>query len=104
VWHCEASFLANLWQLATHRAETAHAGPRTEVWEVEGTTGYGAGLVRLLANHGLWVVELDSTQRQTRRHGAMSIRWMRGSRRIGLWGGFQSTILSASTVRSRAGL
>ena len=30
VWHCEASFLANLWQLAIYQGETTPAAPRTE--------------------------------------------------------------------------
>jgi hypothetical protein len=47
-----------------------HPGPR--VWAVEGTGGYGAGLARLLAAHGEWVVELDRPQRPARRHGAKS--------------------------------
>lgn len=47
-----------------------HPGPR--VWAVEGTGGYGAGLVRLLAECGEWVVELDRPQRPARRHGAKS--------------------------------
>lgn len=47
-----------------------HPGPR--VWAVEGTGGYGAGLVRLLAECGEWVVEPDRPQRPTRRHGAKS--------------------------------
>jgi transposase len=47
-----------------------HPGPR--VWAVEGTGGYGAGLVRLLAEGGEWVVELDRPQRPARRHGAKS--------------------------------
>jgi transposase len=47
-----------------------HPGPR--VWAVEGTGGYGAGLARLLAEHGEWVVELDRPARAARRHGAKS--------------------------------
>jgi transposase len=39
-----------------------HPGPR--VWAVEGTGGYGAGLARLLVEHGEWVVELDRPQRR----------------------------------------
>jgi transposase len=42
------------------------------VWAVEGTGGYGAGLARLLAERGEWVVELDRPQRAARRHGAKS--------------------------------
>jgi transposase len=37
-----------------------------------GTGGYGAGLARLLATHGEWVVELDRPTRPARRHGAKS--------------------------------
>jgi transposase len=47
-----------------------HPGPR--VWAVESTGGYGAGLCRLLAAHGEWVVELDRPARPARRHGAKS--------------------------------
>jgi hypothetical protein len=47
-----------------------HPAPR--VWAVEGTGGYGAGLVRLLAERGEWVVELDRPARPARRHGARS--------------------------------
>jgi transposase len=47
-----------------------HPGPC--VWAVEGTGGYGAGLVRLLTEHRQWVVELDRPQRPARRHGAKS--------------------------------
>jgi hypothetical protein len=60
VWHCEASLLANLWQLAIHQGETTPAAPRTEGLGGEGTTGWGTGLVRLLANHSQWVVELTA--------------------------------------------
>jgi transposase len=42
------------------------------VWAVEGTGGYGAGLTRLLAARGEWVVELDRPTRPARRHGAKS--------------------------------
>jgi hypothetical protein len=102
VWHCEASFLANLWQLATHHAQTAHAAPRTEVWE-----GWKAQPARAPAwcecwlNHGHWVVELTAPSGQPAAMG-QSTRWMRGGRRTGLWGGVQPVIVSASTVRSGA--
>jgi transposase len=52
------------------RLAQQHPGPR--VWAVEGTGGYGAGLCRLLAAHGEWVVELDRPARPARRHGAKS--------------------------------
>ena len=42
------------------------------MWAIEGTGGYGAGLARLLATHGEWVVELDRPTRPARRHGAKS--------------------------------
>jgi hypothetical protein len=32
VWHCEASFLANLWQLAIHQGATTPAAPEPRVW------------------------------------------------------------------------
>ena len=47
-----------------------HPGPR--VWAVEGTGGDGAGLVRLLAEGGEWVVELDRPDRRTRRRRGKS--------------------------------
>ena len=46
--------------------------PQPRVWAVEGTGGYGAGLARLLAAQGEWVVELDRPTRPARRHGAKS--------------------------------
>lgn len=39
-----------------------HPGPR--VWAVEGTGGYGAGLVRLLAEGGEWVVDAATCAQQ----------------------------------------
>jgi transposase len=50
----------------------AHQHPGPRVWAVEGTGGYGAGLARLLAAGGEWVVELDRPTRPARRHGAKS--------------------------------
>lgn len=40
-------------------------------WSIEGTGGYGAGLVRHLA-HQEWVIELDRPNRPARRNGAKS--------------------------------
>jgi hypothetical protein len=47
-----------------HQGETTPAAPepRSGRWR---HNRLGAGLARLLANHGQWVVELDSTQRPT---------------------------------------
>jgi transposase len=42
------------------------------VWAVEGSGGYGAGLVRFLARRGEVVVELDRPNRPARRNGAKS--------------------------------
>jgi transposase len=50
----------------------AHQHPGPRVWAVEGTGGSGAGLARLLAAGGEWVVELDRPTRPARRHGAKS--------------------------------
>jgi transposase len=47
-----------------------HAALR--VWAVEGSGGYGAGLVRLLTARGEIVVELDRPNRPNRRNGAKS--------------------------------
>jgi len=47
-----------------------HSGRR--VWAIEGTGGYGAGLVRFLAGRGETVVELDRPNRPARRRGAKS--------------------------------
>jgi transposase len=69
--------------LATQTVPTTPAGyqalvalaqrhPGARVWAVEATGGYGAGLARLLAERGEWVVELDRPQRAARRHGAKS--------------------------------
>jgi transposase len=69
--------------LATQTIPTTAAGyqalltlaqqhPGRRVWAVEGTGGYGAGLTRLLAASGEWVVELDRPTRPARRHGAKS--------------------------------
>jgi len=46
--------------------------PGSRVWAVEGTGGYGAGLVRHLRERGEAVVELDRPDRPARRHGAKS--------------------------------
>ena len=58
--------------------------------------------MRLLADHGHWVVELASAQRPTRRYGAMSTPLDAWKPEDWAMGGFQSAVLSASTVRSRA--
>jgi transposase len=69
--------------LATHTVPTTPAGyetlrtladqhPGPRIWAIEGTGGYGAGLVQLLAGHDEWVVELDRPARPARRHGAKS--------------------------------
>jgi transposase len=69
--------------LATHTVPTTLAGyqalvalaqrhPGSRVWAVEATSGDCAGLARLLADHGEWVVELDRPARPARRHGAKS--------------------------------
>jgi hypothetical protein len=47
-----------------------HSGLRA--WAIEGTGSYGAGLVRVLADRGEWVIELDRPQRPARRNGAKS--------------------------------
>jgi transposase len=47
-----------------------HSGLRA--WSVEGTGGYGAGLVRFLAERGEVVIELDRPNRPARRNGAKS--------------------------------
>ncbi len=52
------------------RLARQHPGPR--VWAIESTGGYGAGLTRLLADSGEWVVELDRPTRPARRGGAKS--------------------------------
>ena len=36
---------------------------------IEGAGGYGAGLARMLAEHGEWVVEVDRPKRPARRGG-----------------------------------
>lgn len=47
-----------------------HSGLRA--WSIEGTGGYGAGLVRYLAERGELVIELDRPNRPARRNGAKS--------------------------------
>lgn len=47
-----------------------HGGLRA--WAIEGSGGYGAGLVRHLREAGEWVIELDRPDRPARRHGAKS--------------------------------
>lgn len=47
-----------------------HGGLRA--WAIEGANGYGAGLARMLADRGEWVIELDRPARPVRRHGAKS--------------------------------
>lgn len=47
-----------------------HGGLR--VWAIEGTGGYGAGLVRYLAERGEVVIEVDRPNRPRRRNGAKS--------------------------------
>jgi transposase len=42
------------------------------VWAIEGTSGYGAGLTRHLAEQGEVVIELDRPKRPARRQGAKS--------------------------------
>ena len=41
-------------------------------WAIEGANGYGAGLVRFLAEQGELVIELDRPSRPARRNGAKS--------------------------------
>jgi hypothetical protein len=41
-------------------------------WSIEGTGGYGAGLVRRLGESDEWVIELDRPNRPARRNGAKS--------------------------------
>jgi transposase len=43
-----------------------------QVWAIEGTGGYGAGLTRFLQVQAEQVVELDRPKRAARRHGAKS--------------------------------
>jgi transposase len=43
-----------------------------QVWAIESTGGYGAGLTRFLHGQAERVVELDRPKRATRRHGAKS--------------------------------
>lgn len=70
VWHCEASFLANLWQLATIRPRPHMQHPEPRVWEggrhnrLGRRLGAAAGQPRPLGGGA------DSTQRPTRRHRA----------------------------------
>jgi transposase len=47
-----------------------HSGLRA--WSIEGTSSYGAGLARFLAERGELVIELDRPHRSTRRNGAKS--------------------------------
>jgi transposase len=47
-----------------------HSGLRE--WSIEGTSSYGAGLARFLAERGELVIELDRPHRSTRRNGAKS--------------------------------
>jgi transposase len=47
-----------------------HSGLRA--WSIEGTGGYGAGLVRFLAGNEELVIELDRPNRPARRNGAKS--------------------------------
>ncbi|MGH3260374.1 MAG: IS110 family transposase, partial [Trebonia sp.] len=55
-------------QLVTFAEE--HAALRA--WAIEGTGGHGAGLARLLDEHGEVVLELDRPNRTARRNGAKS--------------------------------
>jgi hypothetical protein len=72
VWHCEASFLANLWQLATHQAQTAHAAPRTEGLGGERHNRLGRRLGAAAGQPQPLGGGADSTQRPTPPPWAMS--------------------------------
>jgi hypothetical protein len=62
------------------------------------TVGFGGVLVGFPAAVGLAILGVAALFQPARRR----IQQGRGSRRTGLWGGFHSAVLSASTVRSRA--
>lgn len=47
----------------------ANAPGTSRAWAIEGTNGYGAGLTRLLQEHGERVIELDRPNRTARRGG-----------------------------------
>lgn len=55
-----------------HLVEMADSYSGLRAWSIEGTGGYGAGLVRYLHERGELVIELDRPNRPARRNGAKS--------------------------------
>lgn len=53
-------------------AEIERWGPGPRAWAVEGSGGYGAGLVRFLADRGERVIEIDRPERRAERTRAKS--------------------------------